>query len=51
MDVKKEAIFRVQIVDLKTKKSKVLTVYSNDDILTLEQFKQKIINAIKGDAK
>ena len=51
MDIKKEPIFRIQIKEIKTKKSKVLTVYSNGEKPTLEQFKQKIIAAIKSDKK
>lgn len=48
MDIRKEPLFRVQIKDVKTNKSKVITVYSNGDNLTLEQFKQKIIKLIVG---
>ena len=51
MEVKKEAIFRVQINDLRINKSRVLTVYGNGENPTLEEFKQKIVDAIKGDKK
>ncbi len=51
MDIKKEAIFRIQIKEIKTGKSKVLTVYSDDEKPTLDQFKQKIVNSIIGDKK
>lgn len=49
MEVKKEAIFRVQINDLRIKKSRVITVYSNKDNPTLEEFKVKIVDCIKCD--
>lgn len=52
MDVKKEAKFRVQIVELKTKKVRVVTVYPNNkNSPTLEEFKGKLIKAIKEDVK
>lgn len=47
MDIKKEPIFRIQIKDIKTKKSKILTVYRNGENPTLEQFKQRLIKSIK----
>lgn len=51
MDIEKEALFRMQIRDLRTNKSKVMTIYSNGEEPTLEEFKQKIVNCIKGDKK
>ena len=47
MDIKKEPIFRIQIKDIKTNKSKILTVYKNGENPTLEQFKQKLIKCIR----
>lgn len=51
MDIGKKALFRLQIRDLRTNKSKVLTIYSNGENPTLEEFKIKIVNAIKGELK
>ena len=51
MNVTKKAIFRVQINDLRTKKSKVISIYSNGESPTLEQFKEKIIQGIEGEKK
>ncbi len=52
MDIGKKARFRVQINDLELKKSRVITVYPRDnEQISLDEFKERIVIAIKGDKK
>ncbi len=47
METKKQAIFRVRIIDVKTKKSIMFTVYKNSKKYTLPEFVGKLEQKIK----
>lgn len=47
METKKQAMFRVRIIDVKTKKSSMFTVYKNSKKYTLSEFADKLEKKIK----
>lgn len=46
MEVKKEPKFRVTIMDMKTKKVRVVTIYT-DKKIELDEFKERLVGKIK----
>ncbi len=47
METKKQAMFRIRIIDIKTKKSAMFTVYKNGKKYTLPEFAGKLEQKIK----